>query len=620
MTDLSRTTSTASSQRSNSSQNVTNAALAGASLAFGRPAANGRAQDLKSNGALAAAASAGGHSNSSSPTRSIARTTTDESIQSVKSISSLARDVTTGAPNLALPSPPARGLSVSPSQQAASLASARAPALSVKPIQGNKTASERVAATKTPAVPPKPRRLSSYTRSTDRSEDDKPTDDTPIAPTTSLVSIFEQKSGSPQSTTSKPVPFVAKPNNELPLKSPKPVRAASGITTMIQMEQAKAQSSSPAPTNSASQVAHREAENIRAQPPVKPATLASTTAVSPKPPMPPPRRQDTTAGAENTYLERIRSENAPRGRSQPPPAPPLRNNAPEPIPIDRTTTNKSYTSVTSVTSPSDTLSPGSASNKSMHAQWNYLHPKKLAPNMTGEQLADAMVAGSLASSRQTSPTRSNTMDQPPPLPHRRAKHHTFSLSRTPSPAKAAGLRKTLRQAQSDTDDEEHAEERLYPYSKHKVQKRLGKHPNKHHEGDRKRWREEVTERERKRYEGVWAANKGLYVSYTAEERRLLDREPDGQQARDVRDAVAEQVSNIVVRDVWSRSRLSETVLETVWDLVDNERVGRLSKEEFVVGLWLIDGRLKGKKLPVKVSDSVWSSVKAMGNIKVRRVL
>ena len=34
-------------------------------------------------------------------------------------------------------------------------------------------------------------------------------------------------------------------------------------------------------------------------------------------------------------------------------------------------------------------------------------------------------------------------------------------------------------------------------------------------------------------------------------------------------------------------------------------VGRLTKEEFVVGLWLIDGRLKGKKLPVKVSDSVW---------------
>lgn len=241
----------------------------------------------------------------------------------------------------------------------------------------------------------------------------------------------------------------------------------------------------------------------------------------------------------------------------------------------------------------------------------------MAPHMTGDQLADAMVAGSLASSRQTSPTRSTI--EPPPLPTRRHKHHTFSLSRTPSPAKF-GMRKTLRQAQSDTDDDGEDTERLYPYSKHKVQKRLGKHPNKHHEGDRKRWREEVTERERKRYEGVWAANKGLYISFTVEEQRLLSREPESQRAHDIRESVSEQVSSIVVRDVWSRSRLSETILETVWDLVDNQNVGRLSKEEFVVGLWLIDGRLKGKKLPVKVSDSVWTSVKALGNIKVRRVL
>lgn len=206
--------------------------------------------------------------------------------------------------------------------------------------------------------------------------------------------------------------------------------------------------------------------------------------------------------------------------------------------------------------------------------------------------------------------------EPPPLPTRRHKHHTFSLSREPSPAKT-GMRKTLRQTQSDTSDDGE-DERLYPYSKHKVQKRLGKHPNKHHEGDRKRWREEVTERERKRYEGVWAANKGLYCAFTREEQRLISKEPDSQQVRDLKEAVSDQVSNLVVRDIWSRSRLSEPVLETVWDLVDHERVGRLGKEEFVVGLWLIDGRLKGKKLPVKVSDSVWRSVKGLHKLKIKR--
>jgi hypothetical protein len=56
----------------------------------------------------------------------------------------------------------------------------------------------------------------------------------------------------------------------------------------------------------------------------------------------------------------------------------------------------------------------------------------------------------------------------------------------------------------------------------------------------------------------------------------------------------------------------------VWDLVDHHAVGRLDKIEFVVGLWLIDQRLKGRKLPVKVSDSVWTSVKGLQGIKIRR--
>ena len=147
---------------------------------------------------------------------------------------------------------------------------------------------------------------------------------------------------------------------------------------------------------------------------------------------------------------------------------------------------------------------------------------------------------------------------------------------------------------------------------------MRKHPNKHHEGDRKRWRDAVTERERKRYEGVWAANKGLHCSFTPEEERAFGRAPTSESTRAAKAAATEQVSNIVARDLWSRSRLPDTILELVWDLVDSDGVGRLGKVEFVVALWLIDQRLKGRKLPTKVSESVWTSVRGIRGIKIRK--
>ena len=175
---------------------------------------------------------------------------------------------------------------------------------------------------------------------------------------------------------------------------------------------------------------------------------------------------------------------------------------------------------------------------------------------------------------------------------------------------------TLRKVETDEDEDPGNE--LHPYSKHKKKRLVRKHPNKHHEGDRKRWREAVTERERKRYEGVWAANKGMHCSFTIEEQDFFDHAPQLQATLDAKDAVNDQVSNIIVRDIWSRSRLPDTVLETVWDLVDNDLVGRLSKDQFVVGMWLIDQRLKGRKLPIRVSDSVWASVRGLQGIKIRK--
>lgn len=141
-----------------------------------------------------------------------------------------------------------------------------------------------------------------------------------------------------------------------------------------------------------------------------------------------------------------------------------------------------------------------------------------------------------------------------------------------------------------------------------------KHPNKHHEGTRKRWRDSITERERKRYEGVWAANKGLFI--TDQSRRTSGRVGDASPSPD---DPAQDVLNLVVREIWSRSRLPEFALEEIWDLVDSRGVGRLRRDEFVVGLWLVDQRLKGRKMPPRVSDSVWDSVRGAGvRVKVRK--
>ena len=208
------------------------------------------------------------------------------------------------------------------------------------------------------------------------------------------------------------------------------------------------------------------------------------------------------------------------------------------------------------------------------------------PQLSVDSLANAMVASSLASSRAPSPSR-----PPPPPPRRHGKPHLFNrnhsqdlMSRTPSPAK--GMRQTMREAQKSDDEAEHKQKSHL----------MRKHPNKHHEGDRKRYRSQVTERERKRYEGVWAANKGLLLPSSS----------------------PNTVLNVVVRDIWHRSRLPDDVLEEVWDLVSLQDLNRLEREEFVVGMWLIDQRLKGNKLPIKVSESVWSSAKRLTGITVPR--
>ena len=234
--------------------------------------------------------------------------------------------------------------------------------------------------------------------------------------------------------------------------------------------------------------------------------------------------------------------------------------------------------------------------------------KDFRTGMTQTTLADAIVASSVASSRASSPSK---RDRPPVPPGRSRSHsllhhkkHHDPISETgfpPTPIRS--MKHTLRK-QSKQDDDVEETGIMKRGRRHFVRK----HPNKHHEGDRKRWRDKVTERERKRYEGVWAANRGLYVFWDSAGPTF------GQTAKPAGND--DLVVNVVVREIWERSRLPKDNLEEIWDLVAQPDAKALGRWEFIVGLWLIDQRLKGRKLPTRVSQSVWASVRNNIGLKV----
>ncbi|KAJ5315451.1 hypothetical protein N7476_005758 [Penicillium atrosanguineum] len=248
--------------------------------------------------------------------------------------------------------------------------------------------------------------------------------------------------------------------------------------------------------------------------------------------------------------------------------------------------------------------PLRASTPSMASISGRSHTSSSSAQDETEALSNAIVASSLASARASPVTKV----PPPPPQRRRARSRSIlhlahspmsDLSRTPSPPK--GMPMTLRGLPKADGVDGSRRHRL-----------LHKHPHKHHEGDRKRWRQEVSEKERKRYEGVWASNKGLLIPPG----RGKARGPNGSEKGP---PTSDMVLNLVVREIWSRSRLPAASLEQVWDLVDQQRIGLLTKEEFVVGMWLIDQLLKGHKLPVKVPDSVWDSVRYVTGIRLSTV-
>ncbi|PVH15101.1 uncharacterized protein CXQ87_002936 [Candidozyma duobushaemuli] len=170
---------------------------------------------------------------------------------------------------------------------------------------------------------------------------------------------------------------------------------------------------------------------------------------------------------------------------------------------------------------------------------------------------------------------------------------------------------------------------------------------------------EVSDTERKRYEGVWVSNKGYLVNkvvtrlagvdynknYTEEEnarKRELSRQDPSELAAKLSSAAEpcnhetmedhiqerhglksadphELIHGIVVKRIWKRSRLPSETLEAIWNLVDFRKDGTLNKIEFLVGMWLVDQCLYGRKLPKKVEEQVWSSLGNMGlNVVIRK--
>ncbi|PQE33591.1 hypothetical protein CJF32_00003489 [Rutstroemia sp. NJR-2017a WRK4] len=621
-----------------------NAALTGASLAFSnkppvkpKPIVNTHSG---SNGALAAATKVGGKS--LSPANG---STLEQHMRSQRTGESSATDASEGR-GVQRGSPQfnqrLNGLLQPPRNTADP---AKSPAFMAANLAASRSASNSPSLNAQRLPSPVPSRRLSYASSTE-SHDRRP-DVSSIPPTSSLVGMFEQNATTsqkkvvkrPVSPRPRPVSSASTLVLNLPLPpSPKkstkppvqPPRRAS--LEGLKLEKVKApvtKPTPPAPRPMSSHITPPASTKDAPKPPVKPrrrASLGESTGdkaihLPPKPAAPTTKPTSSVAPPKAIEQDTKPPVQPPRRASTTPKPPPPKSPKPKTIlPSKPTSTPSNHDPNDSDASSNDSfVSASSQRRPSWRAELSQQPPRALPSHSTSpnpiDSLANAIVASSLASSRATSPSK-NSLHPPAPPPTRRHKHnhHLFhhssspSLSRSTSPSRPI-LKTTMRKDPKSPSADENDKRRA---KKHHLVK---KHPNKHHEGDRKRWRDSITERERKRYEAVWASNRGLFPETILPNGKIGEVE----NAQD-------SVCGLVVRDIWQRSRLDGEVLGEVWDLVEGKGGGvavvgrgRLGKEEFVVGMWLLDQRLKGRKLPIRVSDSVWRSVGGLKGIKVRRV-
>jgi hypothetical protein len=680
--------------------NVRDAALHGAFLAFSKPPAKPKPLTNTytggSNGALLAATRVGSPRNGAaagSPAPLTRDWTGPRGVSNQSPVQTGSRSHNSHALFVSDDSP---NRNPSPSNVAARLAAARhsplrpAPqATTHKSVMNEQHANERdilppsgsvggvLARLETKRSSPQPRRRrdsfdsrSTTTKTAASRQDHRPTDDTRIPPTTSLVKMFEQHR---PTTPTKPVdaiPLSTAQHSPPPVRSPKPQRAFKLPPEPIDkapLARQKTRTPPPVKPKPKHQVElpptpfidgatyfHTPQKEPMKSPPIKqkPSQLTALRTNTTPPPKPPAQRGSRQTRPQSEDIKRststrhrlsnsIDSEKGPSSPSSFKSAkeiqeeeeklklalpPPRRSNTRKPDAVPSTSRPRSTAplpiapqkqdrlstpmrSPTRFSPPRPTSTSGTSPGSVYHNNYQRDSVKQITQHMTGESLSSAIMGAALASSRNSSPAPAQAATIEPLFPPRKQHHHHHSpFHRSPSPPKQSPpkhtgkMRTTMRKEPSSSENEDEVER----YKK-KGTRIMGiksrKHPNKHHEGTRNRWRDQITDRERKRYEGVWAANKGLYLPATPND----DNE------------ISQDVLNYAVQDIWLRSRLPVHVLEEVWDLVDSRAIGRLKRDEFVVGLWLIDQRLKGRKLPIRVSESVWTSASPVGiKVKVRR--
>ncbi len=510
-----------------------------------------------------------------------------------------------------------------------SMTSISKPELRDQPSGANRAASGRYV-TKPPAPGPARIAASETPKRNEKRPDHSTAVETEHIPATAaLIGLFENNKGESKKRDSSEVVMPNVRVSSPAILSPRPLRPLSSsnkhlATAMMIPPPAAPRRKVSAGQNPATQqdepaAAMRSSSKGRPKPPPRQATMdrneeqetnpASLNVVADKrapAPLPPPTRKPGGLGKDSEPPVAIRR----RSLSELPTHPgvsasntvdrgtiPKRQAKPAPAPPSR-----------SIITPASTQSTGRGGSSKQF--------------MTTDSLANAIVASSLASSRAPSPSPTS---YPPALPRRHSKphllsphqsHHPRTRSHTPSPTRAP-MRQTMRKPVSSSPNSSSSDDNdidIHHHHRRHGPSFLHKHPHKHHEGTRKRWRDRVTDRERRRYEGVWAANKGLHVHIHTHKHVHTHAVDSGSISISPENAVL----NLVVRDIWSRSRLGDHVLEEVWELVDRRGIGVLDREEFVVGMWLIDQRLKGRKLPVKVSLSVWESVRGLSGVRIPR--
>ncbi|CCE64606.1 hypothetical protein TPHA_0I01000 [Tetrapisispora phaffii CBS 4417] len=129
----------------------------------------------------------------------------------------------------------------------------------------------------------------------------------------------------------------------------------------------------------------------------------------------------------------------------------------------------------------------------------------------------------------------------------------------------------------------------------------------------------ITEQERKRYEGMWVSNRFLYLELLPWWGYLTGNETE--QSTIGSNPILAKLKfnikglpddglmlNLVAQDIWLRSCLPNDILMNIYDLVDLRNDGTLDRKSFIVGMWLIDQCLYGRKLPKSIDQTIWDSI------------